>query len=98
MSSSYARGNENSAYPADGVYYLGPCVSPGYAITNFQARYHLTRRLQFAVQIRQFVRPPLLHTAAQLANTALTGQGIVQSQPFPANADGNYPACRAESG
>jgi hypothetical protein len=36
-SSSYARGNENNAYSPDGVYYLGPGVSPGYAITNFRA-------------------------------------------------------------
>ncbi len=27
-SSSYARGNENNAYSADGVYYQGPGVSP----------------------------------------------------------------------
>ena len=51
VSSSYARGNENNAYKADGVYYLGPGVSPGYAITNFQAHYDLTKRLQLAVQI-----------------------------------------------
>jgi outer membrane receptor protein involved in Fe transport len=51
MSSSYARGNENNAYTADGVYYLGPGVSPGYAITNFRAHYDLTRHLQLAVQI-----------------------------------------------
>jgi hypothetical protein len=44
--SSYARGNENNAYAADGVYYLGPGVSPGYAITNFRAHYDLTRHLQ----------------------------------------------------
>jgi len=41
-SSSYARGNENNAYSADGVYYLGPGVSPGYAITNFRAHYDLS--------------------------------------------------------
>ncbi len=51
VSSSYARGNENNAYQADGVYYLGPGVSPGYAITNFRAHYDLTRHLQLAVQL-----------------------------------------------
>ena len=45
-SSSYARGNENNAYTADGVYYLGPGVSPGYAITNFRTHYDLTRHFQ----------------------------------------------------
>ena len=51
VSSSYARGNENNAYQADGVYYLGPGVSPGYAVTNFLARYDLTKHLQVAVQV-----------------------------------------------
>ncbi len=50
-SSSYARGNENNAYTADGVYYLGPGVSPGYAITNFRAHYDLNRHFQLALQI-----------------------------------------------
>ena len=46
VSSSYARGNENNAYKADGIYYLGPGVSPGYAVTNFLAHYDLTKHLQ----------------------------------------------------
>jgi outer membrane receptor protein involved in Fe transport len=91
VSSSYARGNENNAYQADGVYYLGPGVSPGYAITNFRAHYDLTRRLQLAVQIDNLFNHHY-YTAAQLAHTALTSQGTVQSQPFPAYADGSVPA------
>jgi len=50
-SSSYARGNENNAYRPDGKYYLGPGVSPGYAVFNFQAHYDLTRCLQLGVEI-----------------------------------------------
>ena len=89
VSSSYARGNENNAYKADGVYYLGPGVSPGYAITDFRAHYDLTKRLQLAVQIDNLFNHHY-YTAAQLANTALTRQGTVQAQPYPAYTDGPY--------
>jgi outer membrane receptor protein involved in Fe transport len=94
VSSSYARGNENNAYQADGIYYLGPGVSPGYAITNFRAHYDLTKRLQLAVQIDNLFNHHY-YTAAQLANTAVTSQGAVIAQPFPAYTSGpeagNYP-------
>lgn len=89
VSSSYARGNENNAYQADGVYYLGPGVSPGYAITNFRAHYDLTRRLQVAVQIDNLFDHHY-YTGAQLANTALSAQGTVLANPFPAYADGPF--------
>jgi len=95
VSSSYARGNENNAYKADGVYYLGPGVSPGYAITNFLAHYDLTKRLQLRVQIDNFFDKHY-YTIAQLANTGLNAQGDVVTRPFPAYGagpqSGNYPA------
>jgi outer membrane receptor protein involved in Fe transport len=81
-SSSYARGNENNAYQADGVYYLGPGVSPGYAITNFRAHYDLTKHWQFAVQIDNLFNHEY-YTAAQLANTGLSAQGTFLARPFP---------------
>jgi outer membrane receptor protein involved in Fe transport len=89
ISSSYARGNENNAYQSDGVYYLGPGVSPGYAITNFRAHYDLTKHLQLAVQIDNLFDHKY-YTAAWLANTALTAQGAIQSLPFPAYTTGPY--------
>jgi outer membrane receptor protein involved in Fe transport len=89
VSSSYARGNENNAYQADGVYYLGPGVAPGYAITNFRAHYDLTRHLQLAVQIDNLFNHEYF-TAAQLANTVLTAQGYFQSAPFPAYTTGPF--------
>ena len=93
-SSSYARGNENNAYKADGIYYLGPGVSPGYAITNILAHYDLTKRLQLAVQIDNLF-DHRYYTAAQLANTGLTGKGTFLARPFPAYTAGpdagNYP-------
>jgi outer membrane receptor protein involved in Fe transport len=95
VSSSYARGNENNAYKADGVYYLGPGVSPGYSVTNFRAHYDLTRRFQLAVQIDNLFDKKY-YTGAQLADTAFNAQGAVVTRPFSPYASGpqagNYPA------
>ncbi len=94
VSSSYARGNENNAYKADGVYYLGPGVSPGYAVTNFRAHYDLTKRLQLAVQIDNLFDRHY-YTGAQLANTGFTPQGTFLNRPYPAyttgDQAGNFP-------
>ena len=89
VSSSYARGNENNAYSADGVYYLGPGVSPGYAIANFRAHYDLSRHFQLALQIDNLFNHEY-YTAAWLSNTVLTAQGAFQSLPFAAYASGPY--------
>lgn len=89
VSSSYARGNENNAYTADGVYYLGPGLSPGYAVTNFRAHYDLSRHLQLVLQIDNLFDHKY-YTAAWLANTALTAQGAIQSLPFPVYTTGPY--------
>jgi outer membrane receptor protein involved in Fe transport len=86
-SSSYARGNENNAYQADGVYYLGPGVSPGYAVTNIRAHYDITKRIQVGVEIDNLFDKHY-YTAAQLAQTAFTAQGAVQALPFPAYTTG----------
>jgi outer membrane receptor protein involved in Fe transport len=94
-SSSYVRGNENNAYKADGIYYLGPGVLPGYAVTDLQAHYDLTKRLRLAVQIDNLFDRHY-YTAGQLANTGFSAQGGVVTRPFPAYAAGpeagNYPA------
>lgn len=88
-SSSYARGNENNAYQPDGVYYLGPGVSPGYAVTNLQAFYKLTKGFELGVQVDNLFNR-YYYTAAQLANTAFTAEGAVQAMPFPAYTSGPY--------
>ena len=94
ISSSYARGNENNAYKADGTYYLGPGVTPGYAVTNFRAHYDLTRHFQLAVQLENLFDKHY-YTADQLANTGVNAQGGVVSRPFPAYTTGpqagNFP-------
>ena len=89
VSSAYARGNENNAYQSDGVYYLGPGVSPGYAVTNFRAHYYIAKRLQLGVEIDNLF-DRRYYTAAQLANTAFTAQGAVQASPFPAYTTGPF--------
>jgi outer membrane receptor protein involved in Fe transport len=95
VSSSYVRGNENNAYRADGIYYLGSGASPGYAVTNFDAHYNLTKHLQVALQIDNLFDKHY-YTAGQLANTGLNAQGAVISRPFPQYTAGpfagNYPA------
>ncbi len=94
VSSSYARGNENNAYKADGVYYLGPGVSPGYAVTNLRAHYDLTKHVQLAVQIDNLFNHHYF-TAAQLADTGESARGTFLARPFPAYATGpqagNFP-------
>lgn len=89
-SSSYARGNENNAYQPDGKYYLGPGVSPGYAVFNFQAHYDFTRRLQLAFQLDNLF-DRRYDTAAQIAHTAFTPQGTLLARPYAMDSSGNYP-------
>lgn len=88
-SSEYARGNENNAYQADGVYYVGPGVSPGYAITNLRVHFDFTKHLQLALQVDNLFDRKY-YTAAQLANTALTATGAVQSMAFAPYVGGPY--------
>jgi outer membrane receptor protein involved in Fe transport len=88
-SSSYARGNENNAYQADGVYYQGPGVSPGYAVTNFRVYYDFAKHFQLALQIDNLFDHKY-YTAAQLSGTALTTQGAFQSTPYPVYESGPY--------
>ena len=67
-SSSYARGNENNPHQPDGMYYLGPGTTAGYAVVNLGARYQLHRRLQLLRAGQQPVRPPLRHGRAARAD------------------------------
>ncbi len=93
-SSAYVRGNENNAYQADGVYYLGPGVTPGYAIFNFAAHYDLTRHLRLALQVDN-VLDRHYYTTGQIENTPYTNNGTLIFRPFPEYTTGpeagNYP-------
>ncbi len=94
VSSSYARGNENNQSQADGKYYLGTGLSPGYALVNAAARYQLAKRVQLFVQIHNLLDRHY-YTAAQLGPTGFTAQGTFIARPFPADASGNYPIVHA---
>jgi outer membrane receptor protein involved in Fe transport len=89
-SSSYARGNENNAYQTDGKYYLGPGVSPGYAVVNLRAHYDLTKRFQVLGRIDNLLDRHY-YTAAQLGITGFTSQGTFLARPFPAYPTGEFP-------
>jgi outer membrane receptor protein involved in Fe transport len=93
VSGSYARGNENNQSRADGVYYLGPGTSPGYAVVNLAARYQLRKRLQIFVQVDNLLDRHY-YTAAQLGPMGFTAQGTFIARPLPA-VDGNFPIVHA---
>jgi outer membrane receptor protein involved in Fe transport len=86
-SSSYVRGNENNAYQPDGVYYLGPGVTPGYAILNLNAHYDLTRHLQLGVQVDN-IADRHYYTAGQLADSLIGNNGLPVFAPFPSYTTG----------
>jgi outer membrane receptor protein involved in Fe transport len=93
MSSSYARGNENNLHQPDGLYYLGPGKSPGYAVANLGARYNLTSRLQFFAQINNLFNREYF-TAAQLGPTGFTDAGTFIARPLAA-VGGEFPVVHA---
>ena len=87
---STARGNENNAHQPDGVYYLGPGRSAGYAVLNLGGDWRPTPGLTVFVQINNLL-DRRYHSAAQLGATGLDGNGHFQAQPFAANANGDRP-------
>ena len=86
---SYARGNENNLDKPDGVYYLGPGISPGYGVMNFGAHYQIRKSLQLFVQIDNLLDHHY-YTAAQLGPSPYDGSGKFIGQPFPA-VGGEFP-------
>jgi len=86
-SSSYVRGNENNAYQSDGPYYLGPGVTPGHAIFNFNLHYDISKHIQLGVQVDN-IADRHYYTAGQLADTFIGRNGLPVFAPFPAYASG----------
>ncbi|HEV2199583.1 MAG TPA: TonB-dependent receptor [Bryobacteraceae bacterium] len=93
ISSSYARGDENNLHQPDGVYYLGPGTSPGYAVVNLGATYQVHRRVQLFVEIDNLLDRHY-YTAAQLGPTGFTASNTFVAQPLPA-VDGIFPIVHA---
>jgi len=89
ISGSYARGNENNRHEPDGIYYLGPGRSDGYAIVNLGGRYRVTRWLQVFAQVNNLF-DTRYDTAAQLGPTGFTATGSFIARPLPA-IDGEFP-------
>lgn len=89
MSRSYARGNENNLHQPDGVYFLGPGESPGYAVVQAGARFRASQRFELFVQATNLLNRRY-YTAAQLGATGFTAQGSFLARPFP-SVDGEYP-------
>ena len=61
---SIARGNENNQHQPDGVYYLGPGKTPGYAVVNLGAGLAPRGRLAVLHPGQQPVRHAVLHGRA----------------------------------
>jgi outer membrane receptor protein involved in Fe transport len=89
ISSSYARGNENNAHSADGLYYLGTGTSPAYAVMNAGARYQVHRRLELFVTVNNLADRKY-YTAAQLGPMAFAANGNFLARPLPAES-GEFP-------
>lgn len=89
VSGSYARGNENNQHEPDGVYYLGPGSTAGYAVVNLGTAYRLTSRVELLAQITNLFNRRY-HTAAQLGPLAFTDTGAFIARPLPP-IDGEFP-------
>lgn len=90
MGGALARGNENGQHRPDGVYYLGPGRSAGYAVLNINAAWKPTKGLKLFAQVGNLLDRAYA-TAAQLGPTGFDAAGNFQSRPFPANANGDRP-------
>ncbi|MCC6368196.1 MAG: TonB-dependent receptor [Bryobacterales bacterium] len=93
FSSAFARGNEDNLHQPDGVYYLGPGSSPGYAVANLGGRYQVRRHVQLFVQVNNLFNRKY-YSAAQLGPTGFTAAGAFIARPF-AQVDGEYPVQHA---
>ena len=93
VSSSYARGNENNDHQADGIYYLGPGKSGGYAVLNLGAHYQAHPRVQLFLQINNLLDRKY-YTAAQLGGVGITPAGTFIARPLPA-INGEFPVIQS---
>jgi outer membrane receptor protein involved in Fe transport len=84
---SYARGNENNQHQPDGVFYLGPGETAGYAVFNLGADYRPTPPLKLFVQVSNLF-DARYDTAAQFGSTGFTTTGAFIARPFAGPAGG----------
>jgi outer membrane receptor protein involved in Fe transport len=81
VSGVFARGNENNQHMADGVYYLGPGRTDGYAVFNFGAEVRPKRALTMFVEVTNLFDKRYA-TAAQLGATGFDSSGNFVARPF----------------
>jgi outer membrane receptor protein involved in Fe transport len=86
---SLARGNENNMDKPDGVYYLGPGLSPGYGVVNLGGHYQIRKQIQVFVQIDNLLNHRY-YTAAGLGPSPYDNAGNFIARPFPSVA-GDFP-------
>lgn len=89
VAGAYARGNENNAHQPDGVYYLGPGKTAGYAVFNLGGSYEATPQWQWTAQINNLFDRRYA-TAAQLGPTGFDANGNFLARPFAA-VNGAFP-------
>ena len=82
IGSSYARGNENNQHQPDGVHYLGPGSTGGYAVANLGAEFRPIENLKLFVQVNN-VLDRQYSSASQLGATGFNATGAFVARPFP---------------
>ncbi|MBW8760868.1 MAG: TonB-dependent receptor, partial [Burkholderiales bacterium] len=90
MGRALARGNENGQHRPDGVYYLGPGHSAGYAVLNVNAAWKPAKGLKLFALVSNLLNRAY-SSAAQLGPTGFNDAGNFQSRPFAAYANGDRP-------
>jgi len=90
---SYARGNENNAHEADGVYYLGDGAVDGYAVVNLGVRVNVLHNVDVIGQFNNLF-DTRYSTAALLGPAGITPSGNYVARPFTA-INGEFPLYRS---
>lgn len=94
VGSSFARGNENNLHQPDGVTYLGPGKSGGYAVFNLSAQYQPTKQWRVFAQVNNLFNRKYA-TGAQLGPTGFTADGRFIARPLPPTLSGEDPVVQS---
>ena len=81
VSGVYARGNENNQHAADGVYFLGPGRTDGYAVFNAGVELRPIKAVSLFVVVENLFDKQYA-SAAQLGTTAFNAGGAFVARPF----------------
>ena len=83
VSGVYARGNENNRHQPDGVFYIGPGKTDGYAVANLGAQYQVNPVVKLFLQVNNLLDKQYA-TSAQLGLTGFTNAGAFFARQFAA--------------